>query len=218
MENSPFPQAASVPASPKAPGAAAAPKAEAVPPPTAVPATAAAPAKTLRRTASPAGKVSKTPPRTAARRIAKTPAKAPAKPPVKASTKPATKATAKLPAKARRKSATNVPAKAAKRSVPAKVKPTAEAPKKKHAHDGADKKGKTQKAKLIRDSFTMPEPEYALFAAVKKRCLAKGLAVTKSEVLRAAIKGFAAENDTAVLKALRGLEVLKKGRPPKVRK
>jgi len=79
----------------------------------------------------------------------------------------------------------------------------------------AQKKGKTKKAKLVRDSFTIPEREYELFAALKKRCLARGLAVKKSEVLRAAIIGFAAQSDSAVTKALRAVEVLKTGRPPK---
>ena len=61
----------------------------------------------------------------------------------------------------------------------------------------------------------MPESEYELIAAVKKRCVAKGLAAKKSEVLRAAIIGFAAKSDTALTAALRALEVIKTGRPTK---
>ena len=71
-----------------------------------------------------------------------------------------------------------------------------------------------EKEKLIRDSFTIPESEYDLIAAIKKRCLAKGMAVKKSEVLRAAIISFAALSDAAVTKALKAVEVLKTGRPP----
>ena len=79
----------------------------------------------------------------------------------------------------------------------------------------ADKTSKSKKPKLVRDSFTMPESEYELIAAVKKRCVAKGLAAKKSEVLRAAIIGFAAKSDTALTAALRALEVIKTGRPTK---
>ena len=78
----------------------------------------------------------------------------------------------------------------------------------------SDKNQKPKKAKLIRDSFTMPEAEFNLFAEVKRRCIAKGLAVKKSEVLRAAIIAFAAQGDAAVMKALRVLDPIKTGRPP----
>ncbi len=64
----------------------------------------------------------------------------------------------------------------------------------------------------------MPESEYGLFAAVKKRCVAKGVAVKKSEVLRAAIIGFAALSDAAVLAAVKALDVIKTGRKPKGQK
>ena len=59
----------------------------------------------------------------------------------------------------------------------------------------------------------MPEAEFSLFAEVKRRCIAKGLAVKKSEVLRAAIIAFAAQTDVAVMKALRVLTPIKTGRP-----
>jgi hypothetical protein len=78
-----------------------------------------------------------------------------------------------------------------------------------------DKNAKPKKAKLVQDSFTMPESEHDLIAAVKKCCVAKGLAVKKSEVLRAAIIGFSAKSDTAVIAALQTLKVIKTGRPLK---
>ncbi|HLA36337.1 MAG TPA: hypothetical protein VJ001_15845 [Rhodocyclaceae bacterium] len=74
---------------------------------------------------------------------------------------------------------------------------------------------KPKKIKQIRDSFTMPEAEYDLIGALKKRCIAKGLAVKKSEVLRAAIIAFAAQSDDDVKAALQSLAVIKTGRPPK---
>jgi hypothetical protein len=90
-------------------------------------------------------------------------------------------------------------------------------PAKKSGHAKSDGRSKVEKEKLIRDSFTIPESEYDLIAAIKKRCLVKGMAVKKSEVLRAAIISFAALNDAAVTKALKAVEVLKTGRPPGTR-
>jgi hypothetical protein len=74
---------------------------------------------------------------------------------------------------------------------------------------------KPKKAKLIRDSFTMPDAEYALLAEVKQRCLAGGVAAKKSEVLRAAFLSFAAKSDTTLFKAIKALTPIKTGRPPK---
>ena len=75
-----------------------------------------------------------------------------------------------------------------------------------------------KKEKLVRDSFTMPESEYSLIAAVKRRCLAMGVAVKKSEVLRAAVIGFAALSDAELAVALQTLVVIKTGRPPQGKK
>lgn len=79
----------------------------------------------------------------------------------------------------------------------------------------AGKPVKAKKAKLIRDSFTMPEGEYALIASLKKRCLAAGVPAKKSEILRAAVANLAKLSDTSVVSALRRLEVIKTGRPAK---
>jgi hypothetical protein len=61
----------------------------------------------------------------------------------------------------------------------------------------------------------MPEAEYDLLAGVKKRCIASGVAVKKSEVLRAAVIGFAALTDSAIVAAVQSLDIIKTGRPPK---
>ena len=79
----------------------------------------------------------------------------------------------------------------------------------------ASKPAKTKKPKLVRDSFTMPEREYALIAALKKRCLDAGVSVKKSEILRAAVANLAKLSDASVLAAVRRLEVIKTGRPAK---
>ena len=74
---------------------------------------------------------------------------------------------------------------------------------------------KPKKIKMVRDSCTMPKSEYSLIAAVKKRCIAQGLVVKKSEVLRAAILGFASQHDDYIKVAIGALDVIKTGRPPK---
>ncbi len=64
----------------------------------------------------------------------------------------------------------------------------------------------------------MPEAEYLAIAAMKERCLAQGMAVKKSEILRASIRSFAALKDAALLRAIEKLEPIKTGRPAKARK
>lgn len=92
---------------------------------------------------------------------------------------------------------------AKKRSTPAK--PDAGPDAKKHKH----------KIKVVRDSFTMPENEYARIAAIKDVCAKAKLHVKKSEVLRAGLM-LLAELDTVQLKhALNSLEKIKTGRPKK---
>ncbi|WP_082584036.1 hypothetical protein [Noviherbaspirillum sp. Root189] len=74
---------------------------------------------------------------------------------------------------------------------------------------------KTKKTKLVRDSFTMPEAEYAVLGDVKKTCLKAGIAVKKSELLRVGV-ALIRQLDTAKLKEeLDRLPVLKAGRPKK---
>jgi hypothetical protein len=79
----------------------------------------------------------------------------------------------------------------------------------------ASKKDKPKKVKLIRDSFTMPETDYAHIASVKARCLKAGVNAKKSEVLRAGLNVLAKLSDSALKKALADLAVIKTGRPVK---
>jgi hypothetical protein len=74
---------------------------------------------------------------------------------------------------------------------------------------------KAKKTKLVRDSFTMPGPEYAALSDLKKRCLGLGIAAKKSELLRAAVAVLAGLSDAEVAAAIQGLEVIKTGRPAK---
>lgn len=74
---------------------------------------------------------------------------------------------------------------------------------------------KAKKIKLVRDSYAMPEAEYARIGELKKRLAALGAEVKKSELLRGGIAMLAALND-AELKAVMGrVERIKTGRPAK---
>ena len=116
--------------------------------------------------------------------------------------------------------ATPAAGKAVARSAAAKKSP----PAKKIAHEPEPfptqeirkaKPAKVKKAKLVRDSFTMPEGEYGQIAALKERCLKAGVVAKKSEILRAAVASLAKLSDAAVLAAVRRLDVIKTGRPAK---
>jgi hypothetical protein len=75
---------------------------------------------------------------------------------------------------------------------------------------------KVRKAKLVRDSFTMPEDEYEVLGQVKKACLKAGFEIKKSELLRIGVS-LISQLDMATLKnVLADLPRLKTGRPKKV--
>ncbi|AXS81556.1 hypothetical protein HYN24_13215 [Dechloromonas sp. HYN0024] len=77
------------------------------------------------------------------------------------------------------------------------------------------KPAKAKKVKLVRDSYAMPETEYARIGELKKRLVGLGSEAKKSELLRAGIALLAALND-AELKAVMGrVERIKTGRPAK---
>ena len=82
-----------------------------------------------------------------------------------------------------------------------------------------EKKGgkpvKHKKTKLVRDSYAMPEVEYAQIAELKKRLLAQGAAVKKSELLRGGIAALAALSDAELKVAMARVERIKTGRPAK---
>jgi hypothetical protein len=96
--------------------------------------------------------------------------------------------------------------------------PKAAAPKKAIAPKitaEVEQKEKPKKTKLVRDSFTMPEPEYAVLGEMKKACLKAGIEVKKSELLRVGV-ALVRTLDIAQLKTiLAGLPALKAGRPKK---
>lgn len=147
------------------------------------------------------------------------PAATPAKPAAKAVAKPAAKAVAKPAAKAAAKPAAKPGARPA---VKVAVKPVAKAAPKKVAKKAAPQaaveavREKGRKAKLVRDSFTMPEHEYEVLGQVKKACLKAGIDIKKSELLRIGV-ALISQLDLATLQnVLASLPQLKTGRPKKV--
>lgn len=100
------------------------------------------------------------------------------------------------------------PAKPVKKAPAAAKEKVAEAPK-------AEKAAKVKKPKLVRDSFTIPESDYALFATLKQRALTAGVDVKKSEVLRAALVTLAKLDDAELVKAIGLVERIQTGRPKK---
>lgn len=78
-----------------------------------------------------------------------------------------------------------------------------------------DKKEPARKSKLVRDSFTLPETDYALFETLKQRALAAGAEVKKSELLRAALATLAKLDDAEFIKTVGSVERIKPGRPKK---
>ena len=67
--------------------------------------------------------------------------------------------------------------------------------------------------KPVRDSFTMPEGDFALIATLKARLLAAKRETKKSELLRAGLHALAALDRASLLAALNDLAPVKVGRP-----
>ena len=125
----------------------------------------------------------------------KTAVRKPAKPAATPATTPAASPTAKT--------VTKPAARAAKLSpeAPAAASTTAEA------------KDKLRKGKLVRDSFTMPEQEYAVLGQVKKACIKAGFEIKKSELLRIGVALISQLDMATLQRVLDSLPTLKTGRP-----
>jgi hypothetical protein len=72
---------------------------------------------------------------------------------------------------------------------------------------------KVRKPKVVRDSFTMPEAEYAALGEIKKACLKAGYEVKKSELLRVGVALIRKMDIVALKDVLAALQPLKPGRP-----
>ncbi|MBU1424613.1 MAG: hypothetical protein KKH12_12510 [Gammaproteobacteria bacterium] len=103
----------------------------------------------------------------------------------------------------------------ARKAAPARKTAPAKAvakPEKKHKKE----KKSESKVKVVRDSFTMPQADYDLIAALKLKALQSGLHVKKSELLRASLQALSKLTVAQLKRALSGLEKIKTGRPKKV--
>ena len=153
-------------------------------------------------------------PKAAPRRAArKTPpaAQPAAASPAVASKKVSKKVSKPTPVKAGKATAVAVPKAPALPAVPAKGVVVA-APSK---GDLAAAKVPKIKARLVRDSFTMPQADYDLIGQLKSRALGFQRPAKKSELLRAGLQALAALDDAALRSGLDGLVPLKSGRPKK---
>ncbi|ESS74133.1 hypothetical protein MGMO_2c00080 [Methyloglobulus morosus KoM1] len=75
------------------------------------------------------------------------------------------------------------------------------------------KKRKSAKDKVIRDSFSFPEQDYAKISELKKTCLAAGIHVKKGEILRAGLHLLTKLPLTELKQAVEQVEKVKTGRP-----
>lgn len=130
--------------------------------------------------------------------------------------KPAKTTVAKAPSKP----AKPVPAEKPAVKKPAVKKPAVKASAKpiakslaKAADSKPAKTEKPKKAKLVRDSFTIPKDEYVVIDALKQRAGKLARSAKKSELLRAGIKALAAMSDEAFVRALAQVPAIKTGRP-----
>ncbi len=97
------------------------------------------------------------------------------------------------------------PAKLSKQAKPVKVVKAVKAVK-------AVKPPKVRR-KPVRDSFTMPEADFALIATLKARTLSVKRETKKSELLRAGLHALATLDTVALVAAMEALEPVKIGRP-----
>jgi hypothetical protein len=149
----------------------------------------------------------------AAAKVASKPVKPAVKPVVKASVKaaaaPAVNTAAKTATPAPVKGTGKSPAVTTKKPA---IKVASPKPVKAAAPAAAPKPVKV-KAKLVRDSFTMPRADFALIDTLKERALSFKRPAKKSELLRAGLYALRALSSTQLKAALDALTPLKPGRP-----
>lgn len=149
----------------------------------------------------------KTPPaKTPRKKVSQTASKIPKAPPVKAKTASVAKPAA--PAKPRAQTQPKVAS--------SPVKPSQAADKKLSvAPTKAAKAAKEKKVKVVRDSFTLPKTELMQINEMKKRAMALGVEVKKSELIRAGLLAMSGMADAAFKKAMAQVPTIKTGRPAK---
>lgn len=142
--------------------------------------------------------------------VAPAAAKPVAAPPVQAAKPAKSSKASKLPKAPQSPQSTQSP-QAAQTAKAAKATKAAKAPKRASAAKVA--KPMKLRQKPVRDSFTMPEGDFALIATLKARLLAAKRETKKSELLRAGLHALAALDSANLLAALNDLAPVKVGRP-----
>jgi hypothetical protein len=127
----------------------------------------------------------------------------------------ASKAPARKPAKRPATVNPSGPKSAAPTPVKKSAKPVAKAVAKPAPKPKAMGPAKEKKAKLVRDSFTIPKDEFGVLGELKHRAGKLAMPIKKSELLRAGIKALTAMTDSAFLAALKAVPTIKTGRPAK---
>jgi hypothetical protein len=130
------------------------------------------------------------------------PAAAPGKPAVTVSA-----SVAKSPKTPKAPNATKPKAPGVKQTVAVEAQPVSAATE--------QKARRVKKEKVVRDSFTMPKSDYDKLAVLKQKCLGAGVAVKKSELLRAGLLLLEAAPLVSLLDAIAAVETVKTGRPAK---
>ena len=100
-------------------------------------------------------------------------------------------------------------------AVKASVKPVGSTAKTEPAKSTPAKPVKEKKVKVVRDSFTLPKTELLQITDMKKRAMALGIEVKKSELIRAGLQALSSMADVAFKKALGNVPTIKTGRPSK---
>lgn len=117
------------------------------------------------------------------------------------------------------KSATTTPKKSAAptkaAAKPQAAKPLAVKPPVKKQTPATAKPLKDKKIKVIRDSFTIPKTELMQIGEMKKRALALGIEIKKSELIRAGLSALTSMHDASFKKSITSVATIKTGRPAK---
>lgn len=100
-------------------------------------------------------------------------------------------------------------------AVKALVKPVSSTAKTEPAKSTPAKPVKEKKVKVVRDSFTLPKTEFLQITDMKKRAMALGIEVKKSELIRAGLQAISSMADASFKKALGNVPTIKTGRPSK---
>lgn len=130
-----------------------------------------------------------------------------------------TESTSKANPAAEKKTAEKKPLTAAKkaapRSVAGKVVAKAIPAAKKASPKQGSKKDKPKKIKMVRDNFSMTEGDYASLVDMKKKCIAAGVPVKKSELLRVGLMGLMKLSNASLIAAVKQVVVVKDTQPEK---